>query len=355
MNAKFQIHTQVQEYYGQTLKGSKDLRTDACCTPDALPARLRSLLADIHPEVNGRYYGCGLVAPDLLEGLRVLDLGCGAGRDVYLLSRLVGEAGEVVGVDMTAEQLAVAERHRDYHRERYGHRRSNVRFIEGRIEQLDALKLEPGSFDLIVSNCVINLSPDKPAVLAQAHALLKPGGELYFADVYADRRVPGELATDPVLYGECLAGALYWNDFLHLARRAGFTDPRLVDDRPLAVGDLALAERLAPIRFFSATYRLFRLPDLDPDCENYGQAVAYRGSLPGHAADWSLDKHHRFATGRVEPVCANTYRMLRETRFASHFESFAGVGRHLGRFECGGTGLPFDVAQGPRTTSGGCC
>ncbi|MFZ0790976.1 MAG: methyltransferase domain-containing protein, partial [Chromatiaceae bacterium] len=173
-----QIHAQVKDYYGQTLQGSADLRTDACCTPSAVPAHLRPLLADIHPEVSGRYYGCGLVAPDLLEGLRILDLGCGSGRDVYLFSRLVGEGGEVVGVDMTAEQLGVAERHRDYHRARYGFVRSNVRFLEGRIEHLDALGLEPGSFDLIVSNCVVNLSPDKAAVLAQAQALLKPGGEL---------------------------------------------------------------------------------------------------------------------------------------------------------------------------------
>jgi SAM-dependent methyltransferase len=355
MSTTVQIHTRVQEYYGQTLKGSADLRTDACCTPDAVPAHLRPLLADIHPEVSSRYYGCGLVAPDLLAGLRVLDLGCGAGRDVYLLSRLVGEAGEVVGVDMTAEQLAVAERHRDYHRERYGHGRSNVRFLSGAIERLDALGLEPEGFDLIVSNCVINLSPDKAAVLAQAHALLKPGGELYFSDVYADRRVPPELAADPVLYGECLAGALYWNDFLHLARGAGFADPRLVEDRPLGVGDPALAERLAPIRFYSATYRLFRLPDLEPDREDYGQAVAYRGSLPGHAEAFALDKHHRFPTGRVVPVCGNTYRMLSETRFAPHFECFAGVGRHLGIFAGGGSGLPFTAGAPPRAASGGCC
>lgn len=158
----------------------------------------------------------GLLDPR--PGETLLDLGRGSGRDVYLLSRLVGEGGEVVGVDMTAEQLGIAERHRDYHRERFGYKRSNVRFLEGRIEHLDALGLEPGGFDLIVSNCVINLSPDKSAVLAQAFSLLKPGGELYFSDVYADRRVPAELAADPILYGECLAGALYWNDFLHLAR-----------------------------------------------------------------------------------------------------------------------------------------
>ncbi|NCA71933.1 MAG: methyltransferase domain-containing protein [Sphingobacteriia bacterium] len=348
------MHLQVQRYYGETLQGSADLRTDACCTPGAVPAHLKALLADIHPEVSRRYYGCGLVAPDLLSGLRVLDLGCGAGRDVFLLSRLVGEHGEVVGVDMTAEQLAVAERYREEHRVRYGHARSNVRFLEGRIEALDRLDLEPGSFDLIVSNCVINLSPDKPAVLAQAHALLKPGGELYFSDVYADRRVPSRLAEDSVLYGECLAGALYWRDFMWLARHAGFSDPRLVEDRALAIQDPAIAARLAPIRFCSATYRLFKLTDLEPECEDYGQAVAYRGDLPGHPETWSLDGAHRFPTGKVVAVCGNTWRMLQESRFQAHFDAYAGGGHHLGAFAGCLVAQPFATDM-PASTGSGCC
>lgn len=295
----------------------------------------------------------GLLDPR--PGETLLDLGRGSGRDVYLLSRLVGEGGELVGVDMTAEQLGIAERHRDYHRERFGYKRSNVRFLEGRIEHLDALGLEPGGFDLIVSNCVINLSPDKAAVLAQAFSLLKPGGELYFSDVYADRRVPAELAADPILYGECLAGALYWNDFLHLARGAGFKDPRLVEDRPLGIGDPKVAARVQPIRFYSATYRLFALPGLDPDCEDYGQAVAYRGTLPRHGIEWSLDKHDRFPVGKAVPVCGNTYRMLCETRFHPHFDRFGSGGRHLGIFEGRGTGLPFVADARPEAPAGGCC
>ena len=89
----------VQAYYGQELQTSADLKTSACCDADAVPVWLKPLLGRLHPEVTEKYYGCGLVCPPLLAGCRVLDLGCGAGRDVYLLAQLVGASGAVVGVD----------------------------------------------------------------------------------------------------------------------------------------------------------------------------------------------------------------------------------------------------------------
>ncbi|HNR78541.1 MAG TPA: methyltransferase domain-containing protein, partial [Parvularculaceae bacterium] len=183
------------------------------------------------------YYGCGLVAPLALEGARILDLGCGAGQDAYMLSRLVGETGSIVGVDFTPEQLSVARAHRNWHKDRYGYSASNVDFIEGDIEKLGEIGLASQSFDVIVSNCVINLCADKRAVFSAAYDLLKPGGEFYFSDVYADRRLSDDLRFDPVARGECLGGALYWNDFLTLAKATGFSDPRLVKDRPLSINN----------------------------------------------------------------------------------------------------------------------
>lgn len=346
------MHEQVQHYYGNVLQGSADLKTDACCTTAAPPPHLRAALNAVHEEVRGRYYGCGLVVPPLLDGLRVLDLGCGAGQDCYVLAQLVGPHGAVVGVDMTAEQLAVAERHRAWHAERFGY--ANVEFRHGYIEHLDALGLADASFDLIVSNCVINLVPDKAAVLREARRLLKPGGELYFSDVYADRRVPAALAADPVLYGECLGGALYWNDFLRLAREAGFADPRLVEDRPLAIQNAEVQAKVGAIRFHSATCRLFKLDALEPDCEDYGQAVRYRGSVPQHPHALILDKHHVMETGRMFPLCGNTWRMLHDTRFREHFDFFGDFSRHYGLFPGCGGGLPFDEG-GTADDAAGCC
>jgi arsenite methyltransferase len=100
-------------------------------------------------------------------------------------------------------------------------------FLKGYIEKLGELGLPPTSFDVIVSNCVINLSVDKLAVLRGAYDLLKPGGELYFADVYSDRRLSEEIKVDPLLYGECLGGALYWNDFLPMAKRLTASAPSI--------------------------------------------------------------------------------------------------------------------------------
>jgi arsenite methyltransferase len=344
-----------RHYYGEVLNGSADLKTDACCTLDAPPIAVRNALSLVHPNVKARYYGCGLVMPEAIEGSRILDLGSGSGQDAYVLAQQVGTAGSVVGVDATAAQLSVAIEHLDWHRNRFGYARSNVRFIEGDIERLDEIDLEPASFDVIVSNCVINLVADKRAVFRAAHRLLKPGGELYFSDVYADRRVPSHLLDDPVLHGECLSGAHYWGDFLTVAKRAGFADPRLCTDRPLAIGDPRIAAMLDGINFFSATYRLFKLSNLEPECEDYGQAVVYRGTVPDHPRVFPLDKHHQIETGRVFPICGNSWKMLAETRFAAHFDFIGDFSRHYGVFAACGGGLPFAMEPGGAPAPAGCC
>lgn len=334
------IKETVKDYYGKTLQSSADLQTDACCDLDVMPEWLKPLLSNIHEEVLSRYYGCGLVAPEALEGCRVLDLGSGSGRDVYALAQLVGATGEVVGVDMTDEQLEVARKHQQWHAEKFGF--ANTRFIKGDIDHLDALDLEPGSFDVIVSNCVINLCQDKAGVLKQVQKLLKPGGEFYFSDVYSDRRVPDNVKNDPVLYGECLGGALYWNDFMTLSKAAGFGDIRLVEDRRLTINQPELLAKVGAIKFFSATYRLFNLPDLEPLCEDYGQAVIYKGRLETSPEVFKLDGHHFIEAGKVFPVCGNTWMMLHDSRFNHYFDFIGDFSKHFGLFEGCGTAIPFE-------------
>ncbi|MCH2235837.1 MAG: methyltransferase domain-containing protein [Crocinitomicaceae bacterium] len=346
------VHEEVKEYYGKELQSSDDLKTNACCTLEAPPKYIQEALKKVHDEVQMKYYGCGLTIPSQIKGLRILDLGSGSGRDCYIAAQLVGENGYVVGVDMTDEQLKVANKHIEYHREAFGYAKSNVEFIKGNIEALDQLNLQGGSFDVIISNCVINLAKDKQKVLNDAYKLLKPGGEMYFSDVYSDRRVSEELQNDPVLWGECLSGALYWNDFLNYAKAAGFGDPRSVEDHPITVENEDLQEKLKGYNFYSVTYRLFKIDNLESDCEDYGQAVRYKGTVENEPNELLLDGGHLFPTGKIMTVCGNSYRMLNDTRYQKHFDFFGDWSTHYGIFEgCGGS-MPFSESS---SEEGSCC
>jgi arsenite methyltransferase len=323
----------VQNYYGQVLQSSQDLKTSACCTLDAMPRHLRSLLADLHPEVLARFYGCGSPLPPALEGCTALDLGCGSGRDCYLLSRLVGENGRVIGVDMTEAQLTVAKSHGDWHSERYGYARSNVEFLHGHIENLSAVGISDNSIDVVVSNCVINLSPNKRSVLAEIFRVLKPGGELYFSDVYADRRIPPALKLDPVLLGECLSGALYWEDFRRIMQDLGCPDVRVVKENPITLDDMEVAAKIGMVGFRSITVRAFKMP-LEDRCEDFGQLAIYKGSLAQHPHAFDLDDHHHLETGKPLRICGNTADMLGKSRYAKHFQFWGDKTTHFGLFDC---------------------
>ena len=321
----------VQRYYGEVLQSSDDLQTSACCAIEAPPRHIAEALDNVHDEVKARFYGCGSPIPPALEGAHVLDLGCGAGRDCYVLSQLVGREGSVIGVDMTPSQLAIARAHRDEHAKTFGF--ANVAFRDGTIEDLRTARIADDSLDLVVSNCVINLSPDKAGVLREAFRVLKPGGELYFSDVFADRRVPADLAADPVLRGECLGGALYWEDFRRLMMAIGCNDPRIVERRPIAIDNPEIEKRIGHIGFYSITVRAFKLA-LEDRCEDYGQAVRYEGTLAEAPQAFELDDHHRFEAGRCVPVCGNTADMIAQTRYGPHFEVIGDKAVHYGLFDC---------------------
>jgi arsenite methyltransferase len=326
----------VKKYYGKELQSSSDLKTNACCTSEEIDEETKMVLANIHDEVLLKYYGCGLIKPELIKGAKILDMGCGSGRDVYAMSRLVGEDGFVVGVDMTDEQLEVAEKHIEYHRGKYNYAKSNVKFIKGYIEELETLGFEENSFDVIISNCVMNLSPFKDKVLSGIYKLLKPGGEFYFSDVYSDRRIAKELIEDPILYGECLSGALYKKDFIRLAKQMGFNEPRVVKSAPITIENKVTEKLVRNIEFEAITYRLFKIDELEDACEDFGQAVIYNGTIPGCPDKFTLDEGHTFETGRSALVCGNTFLMLNKTRFSKHFDYFGSMKTHFGEFQdCG--------------------
>ncbi len=320
----------VQQYYGETLTGTGDLKTGACCSPDALPAHLQSWLRELPREVTDRFYGCGSPIPGALEGATVLDLGCGTGRDAFLVSRLVGSKGRVIGLDMTPAQIQVASAALPAHRERTG--LDNIEFRHGRIEDLAAAGVAADSVDVVISNCVLNLSADKAQVFAEIFRVLKPGGELFFSDIHADRRIPPALLDDPVLRGECLSGALYAEDFRRLLAANGVADHRITARSPVPLLDPQIEAAIGMVDFESVTVRAFKL-DLEDRCEDFGQVATYRGSIAHHPHQFVLDDHHVFERDRPHRVCGNTAAMLADTRYAAHFEVTARRA-HFGLFDC---------------------
>lgn len=324
----------VKNYYGKILKSSQDLKTSACCTAESMPLYLRETIKEISSEVLDKFYGCGSPIPNALNGLKVLDLGSGSGRDCFLMSKFVGENGHVTGIDMTKEQLDVAISNIEYHKNKFGYTKSNVEFKKGYIEDLRGAGIEENSMDLVTSNCVLNLSPDKERVFSEIFRALKPGGELYFSDVFASRRLPKHLREDEVMIGECLGGALYFEDFRRIMNRLGCFDFRIMNKSKIELFNEEIRQKSQMIDFYSITIRAFKL-DLEDRCEDYGQMATYLGTIDEAPLAFKLDDHHLFETNKPHLVCGNTFDMLSKTRFKKHFKLVGDMSTHYGLFDCG--------------------
>ncbi|XP_053161502.1 arsenite methyltransferase isoform X2 [Hemicordylus capensis] len=311
------VYREVQDYYGKELTKTKDLKTNACRTlARPLPAFVREALQCVHEEVSAKYYGCGLVIPECLENCWILDLGSGSGRDCYVLSKLVGKNGHVTGVDMTEAQVEVAKKHVAYHMNKFGYQKPNVSFIHGYMEKLGEAGLKDESYSIVISNCVVNLSPDKRAVLREAYRVLKEGGEMYFSDVYASHDLPEEIRKHRVLWGECLAGALWWKDLYKIAEEVGFWPPRLVTTSRITLANKEVESVVGDCQFVSATFRLFKIPK---DVLPQQQEVIYKGGIVGHEKELEFDINYKFKQGEVVDVDEETAALLQNSRFASKF------------------------------------
>lgn len=339
-----------QNYYGDVLTQSADLKTSACCPAKAPPSWIKKALARLPDEILTKFYGCGSPLPLDLKGATLLDLGCGTGRDVFAAAQLVGPTGNVIGVDLTDAQLEVALRHKDALAAEFGMPQDSIRFAKGNLEDLASVGIEDNSIDVVISNCVLNLCPNKPKALAEIIRVLKPGGELYFSDVFTDRRLPEALRQDPIFHGECLGGAWYWEDFRRLLADLGVPDYRVMSQSIIEVQEEEMAKLSAGITFESGTIRAFKLDSLEDRCEDYGQTVIYKGTVAEAPRVFELDPAHRFEKGRPERVCGNSAAMIQETRFAKHFEILGNRNEHFGVFACG----PQDPTT-KESKQGSCC
>jgi arsenite methyltransferase len=220
------IHEVVQERYSAIASGGSSCcgETVDCCGTESGSSQLyaEGLLAGLPVDVTGLSLGCGdpVSIASLREGETVLDLGSGGGIDCFLAARQVGETGHVIGVDMTPAMLEKANRNK----EKMGLR--NVEFRQGQIE---ALPVADHSVDVIMSNCVINLSPDKSAVFREVFRVLRPGGRLSISDIVTEGEFSPKLRADLARWSECVTGAIDVDAYTGIMQEAGLVDIQVVD------------------------------------------------------------------------------------------------------------------------------
>ncbi len=227
------IRTAVRERYGEIASGTKPLVAAStggtCCSPaspqtgccgaDSQARTLGYSEADLAavPEGSNLGLGCGnpVAIASLQPGQTVLDLGSGAGFDAFLAARAVGTTGHVIGVDMTPEMVTKA---------RANAKKGGYRHVEFRLGEIEALPVADATIDVIISNCVINLCPDKRPVYREAFRVLRAGGRLAVSDVVARQELPEEVKRDLALHSGCLAGATLKSELEAILKEAGFTD-----------------------------------------------------------------------------------------------------------------------------------
>lgn len=239
MTTDTSIHEAVREHYAERIKNNASCcGPDSCCTPESnlYPTELLATLPEGESTVS---YGCGdpITLASLEPGQTVLDLGSGAGLDCFFAAKKVGETGKVIGVDMTPEMLEKA---------RSSAKRMNLTNVEFRQGYIEDLPVESGTVDVIISNCVINLSPDKARVFNETFRVLKPGGKLAVSDIVTDGILPDEVKKSLSAWAGCVAGAVDAKDYIAMMETAGFRDisvkpvffdKQTVDD---ALGDMKL-------------------------------------------------------------------------------------------------------------------
>ncbi|MFQ6003546.1 MAG: arsenite methyltransferase [Candidatus Zixiibacteriota bacterium] len=216
----------VKGRYGEIAK--KERTSYSCCGTSVLEQAkavgysLKELKKIPESAIMG--LGCGnpVALAKLRKGQRVLDLGSGGGIDVFLAANKVGEKGKVIGVDMTQEMIRKAEENA---------KKGGYKNVEFRLGEIENLPLEDESVDVIISNCVINLSPDKRRVFKEAYRVLKPKGKMMISDIVTDKKLPDEIRKSFSAWADCIGGALVKRDYLDAIKQAGFKDIKIVDEK----------------------------------------------------------------------------------------------------------------------------
>jgi len=286
----------VQDFYSRAAETPQE---SLCC-----PVSYDSAdTAHIPQQVIDRFYGCGgpMSVAQVQPGETVLDLGSGAGIDVFIAAKKVGPTGKAIGIDMTDPMLGVAMQHQARVAQDLGY--DVAEFRKGFLEQVPA---EDRSVDLVTSNCVINLSPDKPRVFAEMWRILKDHGRIVVSDIVADRAVPPDLKVNVHLWGECISGALSEDEFVAELEKAGFYG--------LAVLKKQFWKEVEGHNFYSVTVRGFKFQK-SAGCVYLGHRALYLGPY----VSVMDEEGHLFPRGQVIEVCTDTLAKLSHQPYAGSF------------------------------------
>lgn len=227
-----EIRQSVREHYG-----SIAVEKTSCCGPvstcgcggdvpvDSLSKAIGYSNDELGAVPDGANLGLGCGNPTALASLKkgetVLDLGSGAGFDCFLAANVVGKTGRVIGIDMTHEMIQKA---------RENAIKGNYENVEFRLGEIENIPAADNAFDVVISNCVINLSPDKPKVFGESFRVLKPGGRLMVSDIVLMKELPEALRSSIAAYVGCISGALLKEDYLETIRQAGFEDVKILEE-----------------------------------------------------------------------------------------------------------------------------
>lgn len=286
----------VKEFYSQA---AVTVQPSLCCPTNYKPDDV----SHIPEDVLKISYGCGSPVSKafLKEGETVLDLGSGGGIDCFIAAKSVGKGGKVIGVDMTDEMLSRSNESKKQVENNLGY--TNIEFRKGVLEDIPA---DSGSVDVIISNCVINLSTLKQKVFEEIFRSLKNHGRFVISDIVSDKEVPADMREDKALWGECISGAVTHQSLIEITKNAGFYGVSIEHDYVWKV--------VKGISFSSVTFRGWKF-DKGSKCVYKGQYAVYKGPFK----EVSDDDDHTYPIGELVEICTDTAAKLTNPPYAGDF------------------------------------